>query len=647
MKNEWPKNFESLLDKFQKSLSEKEKVKKRISALYGILGDIFGADKLILKAGKLESLNLLRSEVIEERVLGLKKLVFEDPTIKDIPGQEEIDEALSEIEEKISDLLARKAIEDSLENKISVKMQEKHDEYIMDLKKQIIKDQQGPENAQTLKKYARLEKMEQVKLSRTVMEILRPSSLEEIVGQERAVKSLLAKLAAPYPQHIIMYGPPGVGKTTAARIALQSAKELAYTPFSQEAPFIEVDGSTLRWDPREAANPLVGSVHDPIYQGAKRDLVDGGIPEPKPGLVTEAHGGILFIDEIGEIDLPLQSKLLKVLEDKRVYFDSAYYDPNDGNIPKYIKKLFDSGAPADFILIGATTRNPSSLNPAMRSRCTEVYFEPLSPEDIEEIILSAANKIKVLLDTRVPKIISQYTIEGRKAINILADAYGLALYEQAREGKQKEKDGDKPLRICPREVYEVIQASRILPYGVTRAGSGQEIGKVFGLGSSGYTGVVIEIEATVFPAASSGKGCVRFNETAGSMAKDSVFNAITSIRQVSGLDMKDYDIHVNIVGGGNIEGPSAGAAVLLAMYSAVKEKPVQKDIAITGEVSLRGKISPVGSIQEKIYGAKQAGIKKVIIPEANRKEVYENLTGIKVESVDTVEELLNIFFNNK
>jgi len=91
-------------------------------------------------------------------------------------------------------------------------------------------------------------------------------------------------------------------------------------------------------------NPLLGSVHDPIYQGAKRDLADSAVPEPKLGLVTEAHGGILFIDEIGELDLLLQNKLLKVLEDKRVRFDSSYYDPSDPNVPKYIKKLFEEGA---------------------------------------------------------------------------------------------------------------------------------------------------------------------------------------------------------------------------------------------------------------------------------------------------------------
>ena len=81
----------------------------------------------------------------------------------------------------------------------------------------------------------------------------------------------------------------------------------------------------IQVDPREVTNPLLGSVHDPIYQGSKKDLAEIGIPEPKPGLVTDAHGGVLFIDEIGELDLILQNKLLKVLEDKKVESSSAYY----------------------------------------------------------------------------------------------------------------------------------------------------------------------------------------------------------------------------------------------------------------------------------------------------------------------------------
>ena len=86
---------------------------------------------------------------------------------------------------------------------------------------------------------------------------------------------------------------------------------------------------------------------------------------------------------------------LKFLEDKRVEFSSSYYDPEDENTPKYIKYLFDKGAPADFVLIGATTKEPSEINPALRSRCTEVYFEPLTAKDIENIVVNAADKLKV------------------------------------------------------------------------------------------------------------------------------------------------------------------------------------------------------------------------------------------------------------
>src|SRR5690606_11850853 len=148
------------------------------------------------------------------------------------------------------------------------------------------------------KKYQDLVDLDQIHLSRNILNQLRPQEFNEIIGQERAIRSLISKIASPYPQHIILYGPPGVGKTTAARIALEEAKKLKFTPYGEKARFVEVDGTTLRWDPREIANPLLGSVHDPIYQGSKRDLADTGIPEPKTGLVTDAHGGILFIDEI-------------------------------------------------------------------------------------------------------------------------------------------------------------------------------------------------------------------------------------------------------------------------------------------------------------------------------------------------------------
>ncbi|MDR3561838.1 MAG: Lon family ATP-dependent protease [Negativicutes bacterium] len=614
-----------------------EQLKRRIASLFGLYSGIIGSEKVVLKAGKLDALDLLRSERLPERVMALQKLVFEDPTVNKLPTRDQIPAILDEIEDELADLLARRAVEEKIEKKIAEKMEERHQEYVREIKMQVLKEEDNVETPQTLKKYAMLEKLEQKKLTSSVLEMLRPALLSEIVGQERAVEAISSKLASPYPQHLILYGPPGVGKTTAARLVLEEAKKLKFTPFAQDASFVEVDGTTLRWDPRDMTNPLLGSVHDPIYQGARRDLAETGVPEPKPGLATDAHGGILFIDEIGEMDPMLQNKLLKVLEDKRVFFDSAYYDPSDANVPKYIKKLFEEGAPADFILIGATTRDAQDITPAVRSRCAEIYFEPLTPKHIEEIVFNAAQKLNVEIHPDVPKLISEYTIEGRKAINILADAYGLALY---REEEQPEK-----VIIGTAEVYRVAQVSRLTPYVNNKASATREVGRVYGLGVSGYLGSVLEIEAVAFPAAEKGKGGMRFNDTAGSMAKDSVFNAAAVVRKITGEDLANFDIHVNIIGGGRIDGPSAGTAILIAIISAITGKPIRQDIAVTGEISIQGKVKAVGGVFEKAYGAKQAGINTMVIPKENDKDIPQGHLGLAVCPVETVDEALAILFD--
>lgn len=582
----------------------------------------------------------LHSNDLYKRIYAINKIVSDGKGIEVVPNEQSLQEAIESTNKCFVDTVAKKYIENNIEREVEQAVIDKQEKYIDEVRLGIIRKKKGPENAKTLKKYAKLEMLDARKLSNNIQALLRPQEFSEIVGQERAIKSLLSKIASPYPQHIILYGPPGVGKTTAARLALEEVKKLKYTPFYEDAKFIEVDGTTLRWDPREITNPLLGSVHDPIYQGSKRDLAEVGVPEPKPGLVTEAHGGVLFIDEIGELDIILQNKLLKVLEDKRVEFSSSYYDPDDENVPKYIKYLFENGAPADFVLIGATTREPKDIDPALRSRCAEVYFEPLSPKEIEKIVENAAKKLDIKLENGVAELISRYTIEGRKAVNILADTYGYVLYN-------KKVKSINNIKISIKDIEEVISISRIIPFEQVSNEEEYEVGHVYGLGVSGYIGSTIEIETAVFNAKEKGKGVVRFNDTAGSMAKDSVVNAASVIRKITDKDINDYDIHVNIVGGGRIDGPSAGAAITICIISAFLNKPIRQDIAITGEISLRGKVKPVGGIFEKVYGARRKGIKLVVVPKDNLKEVPSGLDDIEVKAVDNIEELIEIAFPEK
>jgi len=611
-------------------------LESQIEALFSITKNVLDKGAFRARTVRFKLDKFIQSSNLCDKIFALNTILAEGKDLKIIPKKEELQKAIDRTVRLISNELAKRYVQNKIESQVEQSIMEKQEKYIDEVRLSVINKQKGSENKKTISKLNNLIELDSRITSKNIMSFLRPTDFNEVVGQERAIRSLISKLSSPYPQHIILYGPPGVGKTTAARLALDEVKKLSFTPFDDKSKFIEVDGTTLRWDPREITNPLLGSVHDPIYQGSKRDLAEVGIPEPKPGLVTQAHGGILFIDEIGELDSMLQNKLLKVLEDKRVEFSSSYYDPDDETIPKYIKYLFDNGAPADFVLIGATTKSPSEINPALRSRCTEVYFEPLSSKDIVFIVKDAAEKLNVRLEDGVAQKISNYTFEGRKAVNILTDTYGYALH--------RSKQFVDNLEIKLSDLDEVISVGRYTPYERLSNINESEVGHVYGLGVSGFLGSTIEIEAAVFPAKKKGYGIVRFNDTAGSMAKDSVFNAASVIRRLTDKDIKDYDIHVNVVGGGKIDGPSAGAAITICIISSLLNRPIRQDMAITGEISLQGKVKPVGGIFEKIYGARRTGIKLVLIPSDNKNEIPLNTDDIDVRIVRSIKEIMDIAF---
>lgn len=614
-------------------------LEKRVNTLFGFLSNLHGPDKLVLKAGKLHALHLMSSESLADRMLALQRLVFEDPTVSIRPSQDEFAMILDRVEEEIADLVAMKTVEESLDQKIAHKMQERHRDYLRELRREALKEEDGPENSTTLKRLTELEDLEKKSLNNSVLSLLRPRSLDEVVGQDRAIHSLKAKMGTPFPQHVLLYGPPGVGKTTVARLVLEEVRKYAHTPYSEEAPFVEVDATTIRWDPREITNPLLGSVHDPIYQGSRRDLAEEGIPEPKLGLVTKAHGGVLFIDEIGELDPILQNKLLKVLEDKRIVFESSYFDEDDPRVPQYIRKLFTEGAPADFILIGATTRDPEDLTPALRSRCAEVFFNPLGQQDIEQIANLAARRLNVKLAAGVAEMVSRYTIEGRKAVQVVADAYGHCyLRKPLSNGRGK-------LTLSRDDIETVVRTNRLSRNTSVQASSTLEVGCVLGLGVAGFLGSCLEFEAAAFPAREKGKGILRFNEAAGHMARDSVFNSASVIRRITAKDVYDYDVHVNVIGGGKVDGPSAGLAIVVALASALERLPIPQDVALTGEVTIQAKVKPIGGVSEKIRGAVLAGVKKVVIPRENMPEVDRDLlSAMDIIPVSSVAEAFRVIW---
>jgi len=568
-------------------------------------------------------------------VMALRRLVRADGT-RSSASDGDTPRGLEEIRDQLADLIARKTVSAEVERRVQELLQQRQQAFLQELRLEALRELGGGETPESERRLAALDRLERVHVARPVLERLRPRTLRQVVGQERAVRALLSRIAVPFPQHVILYGPPGVGKTTVARLVLEEAKRLPFTPFAPDAPFVEVDGAALRWDLHETIDPLLGSVRDLIYQGGQRGLIDSGLPEPRLGLVTRAHGGVLFIDEIGELDPLAQARILKVLEDRRVYFASSFYDPDDPALPAYVRRLFEQGAPADFVLIGATTRDPEEISPMVRSRCAEVYFDPLSPEHIRRIVRAAARRLGVELARDVPDLIGEYTAEGRKAVNLLADAYGVALHRRrGRHGR---------VRIGRADLLEVVRTSRLSPAVPPRGGEKLEVGRAFAVGVAHFVGSLIEVEAAAFPAARPGQGTIRFNETAGSMARDSVFNAAAVLRAVAGIDLCDFDLHVNVIGGGLIDGPSAGLAMVVAMMSAVQRRPIRQDVAMTGEVSIQGRVRQVGGIPEKLVGARQAGMRKVLVPAENAAEVGEPPRGLEVVPVATVQEALPHLF---
>ncbi|YCA43060.1 ATP-dependent protease LonB [Bacillus sp. JZ8] len=488
------------------------------------------------------------------------------------------------------------------------------------------------------KEMEQLRRLRSISLTEPLAERVRPATFKDIVGQEDGIRSLKAALCGPNPQHVIIYGPPGVGKTAAARLVLEEAKKNTKSPFKQDAVFVELDATTARFDERGIADPLIGSVHDPIYQGAGA-MGQAGIPQPKQGAVTHAHGGMLFIDEIGELHSIQMNKMLKVLEDRKVFLESAYYSEENNQIPTHIHDIFQNGLPADFRLVGATTRTPDEIPPAIRSRCLEIFFRELEKSEVETVAKKAADKVGMPISEYSLSLLATYARNGREAVNMIQIAAGVAISADKKE-------------IEDSDMEWVIHSSQMSPRLDPKIGQKEQVGIVNGLAVYGpNSGALLDIEVTALKSKDKGKinitGIVEEESIGGSgksirrksMARSSIENVITVLRTM-GMEESEYDIHVNFPGGIPIDGPSAGIAMATGIYSAIYNVPVKHTIAMTGEIGLHGKVKPIGGVVAKVKAAKQAGVETVIIPKENMNSLLEEIKGIEIIPVTHIKEVL-------
>ena len=317
--------------------------------------------------------------------------------------------------------------------------------------------------------------------------------------------------------------------------------------------------------------------------------------------------------------------------------DSAYYNPDDATIPRYIHDIFHNGLPADFRLVGATTRSPSEISPALRSRCMEVFFRALTPEEIALIASGAAERAGCAMAKQEAETIGRYAACGRDAVNIVQMCAGLAQM-------------DERTMILPEDVAWVVQSGHYTIHVQQKADVSNRVGVVHGLAVYGENqGALLDLEAVATP----GHGEITVTgiideEEIGqeghkmrrrSTAHGAAENVRTLLKSL-GYTLENTDLHINFPGGMPVDGPSAGVAMAVAAVSALTDTPVDGTMAVTGEITVQGKVKAVGGVPQKVEAACQAGLLRVLIPKENDAETL-HIAGIEVQGIDDVHQALS------
>ncbi len=423
----------------------------------------------------------------------------------------------------------------------------------------------------------------------------------------------------------------------------------------KQAPFFDATGAH--------AGALLGDVlHDPFQSGGL------GTPAHErvvAGMIHKANKGVIFIDEIATLDRVTQQELLSSLQERK-FSITGQSERSAGAMVR------TEPVPCDFVLVAAgNLETVKNMHPALRSRIRgygyEVFMEetiPDTPENRDKLVIFVAQE--VVKDQRIPhfdkEAVEAIIEEARRRANrkdhltlrlrdlggLIRAAGDVAVEEGAKLVTKKHiilaKKAARPLEkqiadkyIARKKQYQVI---------VTE---GKKIGRVNGMavigGESSFSGIILPIEAQVTPGGK--KAEVIATGKLGDIAKEAVKNVSAIIMNYFGEDIKEtYDIYVQFLQTyEGVEGDSASIAIAVAIISSFKSIPVRQDTSMTGSLSVRGEVLPVGGVSSKVEAAIEAGMKRIIVPKSNLQDIIldkEELKKVKILPVETIEDVLKL-----
>ena len=430
-----------------------------------------------------------------------------------------------------------------------------------------------------------------------------------------------------------------------------SPKLLVNNEESRFAPFMDATGSH--------AGALLGDVrHDP-YQS-------GGLGTPahervEAGMIHKANRGVLYIDEIGTMSMKTQQELLSAMQEKQ-YAITGQSENSSGAMVR------SQAVPCDFVLVASGNLQVlEGMHIAMRSRIRgygyEVFMKDYmedTTENREKLVQFVAQEVKN--DGRIPHFapdaLDEIIMEAKRrsgkqnALTLrLRDLGGLV----RSAGDVAIEKGDN--LVTAEHVFEAKRFARTLEqqiadrsilqrkdYSMVSAEGGR-VGLVNGLAVIGdRSGIVSPIAAEAAPTQSKNGGQIIATGKLGEIAQESVQNVSALIKKYTNKDISDYDIHVQFIQTyDGVEGDSASVSIATAVISAVEEIPIDQTVALTGSLNVRGDVMPIGGATAKIEAAAEAGMKKVLIPKSNMKDVmiekkYEDM--IEIIPTETLSDVL-------